>query len=128
MGWAGERLGPERIKNAYAYQRLLQQNGWLINGTDFPIEDISPIYTFYAAIARKHLNGTPTEGFQMENALTREQALRSITLWVAKGCFLEHRKGNIEVGKDADYVILDKDMMTIEESEIPEAKVIQPVF
>ena len=128
MDWAGERLGPERIKNAYAYQCLLQQNGWLINGTDFPIEDISPIYTFYAAIARKHLDGTPTEGFQMENALTREQALRSITIWVAKGCFLEHRKGNIEVGKDADYVILDRDIMTIKESEIPETKVIQPVF
>ena len=107
MDWADERLG-ERIKNAYAYQQLLQQNGWVINGTDFPIEDISPIYTFYAAVARKHLDGTPAEGFQMENALTREQALRSITIWVAKGCFLEGRKGSIEVGKDADFVILDR--------------------
>jgi predicted amidohydrolase YtcJ len=121
MDWAGERLG-ERIKNAYAYQRLLQQNGWVINGTDFPIEDISPIYTFYAAVARKHLDGTPADGFQMENALTREQALRSITIWVAKGCFLENRKGSIEVGKDADYVILDRDIMTIGESDIPQAR------
>ena len=125
MGWADERLGEERIKNAYAYQRLLQQNGWVINGTDFPIEDISPIYTFYAAVARKHLDGTPEEGFQMENALTREQALRSITIWVAKGCFLEDRKGSIEVGKDADFVILDRDIMTVEASEIPETKVIR---
>ena len=122
MDWADERLG-ERIKNAYAYQQLLQQNGWVINGTDFPIEDISPIYTFYAAVARKHLDGTPAEGFQMENALTREQALRSITIWVAKGCFLEGRKGSIEVGKDADFVILDRDLMTVEEQDIPEAKV-----
>jgi len=122
MDWADERLG-ERIKNAYAYQQLLQQNGWVVNGTDFPIEDISPIYTFYAAVARKHLDGTPVEGFQMENALTREQALRSITIWVAKGCFLEDRKGSIEVGKDADFVILDRDLMTVEESEIPHAKV-----
>lgn len=122
MDWADERLG-ERIKNAYAYQRLLQQNGWVINGTDFPIEDISPIYTFYAAVARKHLDGTPAEGFQMENALSREQALRSITLWVAKGCFLEARKGSIEVGKDADFVILDRDLMTVAESDIPAAKV-----
>ena len=122
MDWADERLG-ERIKNAYAYQRLLKQNGWVINGTDFPIEDISPIYTFYAAVARKHLDGTPAEGFQMENALTREQALRSITIWVAKGCFLERRKGSIEVGKDADFVILDRDLMTIAESDIPQAKV-----
>ena len=124
MDWAGERLG-DRIKNAYAYQRLLQENGWLIIGTDFPIEDISPIYTFYAAVARKHLDGTPTEGFQMENALTREQALRSITIWVAKGCFLEDRKGSIEVGKDADFVMLDRDIMTVAESEIPAAKVIR---
>ena len=103
MGWAEERLGPERIQNAYAYQRLLQQNGWVINGTDFPIEDISPLKTFEAAVDRK--------GFQMENALTPEQALRSITIWVAKGCFLEHRKGSIEAGKDADYVILDRDLL-----------------
>ena len=122
MDWADERLG-ERIKNAYAYQCLLQQNGWVVNGTDFPIEDISPIYTFYAAVARKHLDGTPAEGFQMENALTREQALRSITIWVAKGCFLEGRKGSIEVGKDADFVILDRDLMTVAEDQIPTAKV-----
>ncbi len=122
MDWADERLG-ERIKNAYAYQQLLQQNGWVINGTDFPIEDISPIYTFYAAVARKHLDGTPAEGFQMENALTREQALRSITIWAARGCFLEVRKGSIEVGKDADFVILDRDIMSIQEDEIPETKV-----
>lgn len=122
MDWADERLG-ERIKNAYAYQQLLQQNGWVVNGTDFPIEDISPIYTFYAAVARKHLDGTPVSGFQMENALTREQALCSITIWVAKGCFLENRKGSIEVGKDADFVILDRDIMTIAENEIPTAKV-----
>ena len=122
MDWADERLG-KRIKNAYAYQRLLQQNGWVVNGTDFPIEDISPIYSFYAAVARKHLDGTPAEGFQMENDLSREQALRSITIWVAKGCFLEDRKGSIEVGKDADFVILDKDLMTVAENEIPEAKV-----
>lgn len=122
MDWADERLG-ERIKNAYAYQQLLQQNGWVINGTDFPIEDISPIYTFYAAVARKHLDSTPAEGFQMENALSREQALRSITIWVAKGCFLETQKGSIEVGKDADFVILDRDLMTVAESEIPAVKV-----
>lgn len=122
MDWADKRLG-ERIKNAYAYQQLLQQNGWVINGTDFPIEDISPIYTFYAAVARKHLDGTPAEGFHMENALSREQALRSITLWVAKGCFLEAKKGSIEVGKDADFVLLDRDLMTVAESEIPAAKV-----
>ena len=138
MDWAGERLGPERIKNAYAYQRLLQQNGWVINGTDFPIEDINPLYTFYAATTRKHLNydhpengillDPNSEGFQMENALTPEQALRSITIWVAKGCFLEDRKGSIEVGKDADFVILDRDIMTAEENEISKAQVVTKWF
>ena len=123
MDWAGDRLGGDRIRNAYAYQRLLQQNGWVVNGTDFPIEDISPILTFYAAVARKHPDGTPAEGFQMDNALTREQALRSITLWVARGCFLEGRKGSIEAGKDADFVILDRDLMTVAESDILNAKV-----
>ena len=123
MDWAGDRLGADRIRNAYAYQRLLQQNGWLVNGTDFPIEDISPILTFYAAVARKHLDGSPAEGFQMDNALTREQALRSITCWVAKGCYLEARKGSIEPGKDADFVILDRDLMTVPESDIPNAQV-----
>ena len=69
------------------------------------------------------MDGTHTEGFQMENALTREQALRSITTWVAKGCFLEDRKGSIEVGKDADFVMLDRDIMTTEEKDIPATKV-----
>ena len=97
---------------------------WFIKeGLAEVFEDISPIYTFYAAVARKHLDGTPAEGFQMENALTREQALRSITIWVAKGCFLEGRKGSIEVGKDADFVILDRDLMTVAENEIPLANV-----
>ncbi len=123
MDWAADRLGADRIRCAYAYQRLLQQNGWLVNGTDFPIEDISPILTFYAAVARKHPDGTPANGFQMDDALTREQALRSITLWVAKGCFLEARKGSIEPGKDADFVILDRDLMTVPEVDIIKAQV-----
>lgn len=119
MDWADERLGEERIKNAYAYKRLLAQNGWVVNGTDFPIEHIYPLYTFYAAVSRKDLDGQPTEGFQTEDAFTREEALRSITLWAAKGCFMEDRKGSIEVGKDADFVILNQDLMTVDESELP---------
>lgn len=122
MRWAKDRLG-NRIVNAYAYQKLLQQNGWLINGTDFPIENINPLYTFYAAIARKDLQGYPEDGFQMENALTREEALRSITIWVARGYFEETRKGSIEPGKEADFVMLDQDIMTIEERKIPKTQV-----
>ena len=124
MGWASERLG-NRIQNAYAYRRLLQQNGWLVNGTDFPIEHISPLYTFYAAVARQDLDGNPAGGWQMENALTREEALRSITAWVAKGYFEEQTKGSIESGKEADFVILDRDIMSVPAKEIPSAQVVK---
>ena len=117
--WAVERLGEERIRNAYAYKRLLAQNGWVVNGTDFPIEHIYPLYTFYAAVSRKDLDGQPAGGFQPEDAFTREEALRSITIWAAKGCFMENRKGSIEVGKDADFVILNQDIMQAEESILP---------
>ena len=115
MPWAEERLGSERVKNAYAYKTLLAQNGWLINGTDFPIEHISPIETFYSSVARKYL---------IENKLTREEALKSMTIWAAKGYFAEERKGSIEIGKEADFVILSADIMTIEDEKIPEVKVV----
>lgn len=124
MYWADERLGSERIKTAYAYADLLKQNGWLINGTDFPIENISPLHTYYAAVSRKDLKGWPEDGFQKENALSREDALRSITIWPARGSFDEGVKGSIEIGKVADFVILEKDIMEIPESEIPEIKVL----
>ena len=114
MPWAEERLGSERIKNAYAYKTLLEQNGWLINGTDFPIEHVAPLKTFYASVARKHLT---------DNKLTREEALKSMTIWAAKGYFAEDRKGSIEIGKEADFVILSADIMTIEDEIIPEVKV-----
>jgi predicted amidohydrolase YtcJ len=125
MYWAEDRLGPQRIKWAYAYKDLLDQDGWLPNGTDFPIESINPIVTFYAAVARKDLKGWPDHGFQAENALTREEALRSITIWAAKADFDDDKMGSIEVGKRANFVILDKDIMTLPEKEIPTAKVIR---
>jgi predicted amidohydrolase YtcJ len=76
MYWAVNRLGKKRLKTSYAYKQLLEQNGWLPLGTDFPVENINPMYTFYAAVERKDLKGLPEGGFQPENALTREQALR----------------------------------------------------
>ena len=124
MYWADERLGPDRIKTAYAYADLLRENGWLINGTDFPVENISPLLTYYAAVSRKDLSGWPDGGFQNENALSREDALRSITIWPAKGSFDEKSKGSIEIGKVADFVILEKDIVEIPESEIPGTVVI----
>jgi predicted amidohydrolase YtcJ len=124
MYWAGDRLGPERIKGAYAYQQLLQQNGWLPLGTDFPVEDISPFKTFFAAVVRKDAKDFPTNGFQKEGALTREQALRGMTIWAAKGDFLEKEQGSLEKGKKADFIILDKDLMQASESELLATKVI----
>lgn len=125
MNWAGHRLGPKRVKNAYAYRKLMLQNGWIPNGTDFPIEGISPVKTFYASVARKNINGYPAKGFQKENALTREEALLSITYWAAKACFEENRRGSLEPGKNADFVILDKDIMVVREREISRAMVLR---
>ncbi len=124
MDWADQRLG-RRIRNAYAYRELMKQNGWIANGTDFPIEDISPLRTFFAATERKSLRGKPASGFQRENALTRQEALRSITLWAAKACFEEDRRGSIEPGKNADFVILDKDIMQVKGMEIPDVEVVR---
>lgn len=118
MPWAIDRLGAERIKGAYAYKQLLAQNGWLPLGTDFPVEDISPFKTFYAAVARTNANGYPKGGFQRENALTRRQALQGMTIWAARAGFMEQEVGSIEVGKKADFVILDKDLMMIPSNEI----------
>lgn len=123
MYWADERLGEERIKWAYAYKALLNQNGWLPNGTDFPIEHIDPLNTFYAAVFRKDQTGYPEGGFNMENALSREEALRSITIWAAKAAFEECEKGSIEKGKFADLVVLNKDIMLVNEKEMREVKV-----
>lgn len=114
MPWAEDRLGSERVKNAYAYKTLLDQNGWLVNGTDFPIEHISPLKTFYSSVARKYLT---------DNKLSHEEALRSMTIWAAKGYFAEGRTGSIEIGKEADFVILSDDIMTIADEKIPEVKV-----
>ncbi len=123
MYWADERLG-ERIKNAYIYKVLLDQNGWIPNGTDFPVEKIDPRLTFYASVARKDLEGYPEGGFQIENALTREETLKSMTIWAAKSMFEENEKGSIEPGKFADFVVLEKDMMEVPENEIPKVNVL----
>ncbi len=125
MYWAIKRLGPERIKTAYAYKQLLDQNGWIPLGTDFPVEDINPIYTFYAAVVRKDLKGFPSTGFQPENALSRIEALKGMTIWAAKAQFEEKEKGSIEPGKYADFVILDNDIMKMNGTDLPKVKVLK---
>lgn len=123
MPWAEKRLGKSRIRNAYAYRQLQQLTGILPLGTDFPVEAINPLGTFYAAVTRKDAAGNPKEGFFADQALSREDALKGMTSWAAASVFKEQEKGTIEPGKDADFVVLDKDIMVIPESELLTAKV-----
>lgn len=118
MYWAEERVGPERIRGAYAYRQLIGQNGWLPNGSDFPVEEINPLYGFYAAVSRKDQSGYPEGGFGPGEALTREEALRAMTIWAAMAGREEHLKGSIEPGKLADLVITGRDLMTVPEEEL----------
>ncbi len=125
MYWAGERLGEERIKGAYAYKQLLDQNGWMPLGTDFPVEDISPYKTFFAAVVRQDGKNFPAGGFQAENALSREETLRGMTIWAAKAAFEEKEKGSLEKGKAADFIIMDTDLMNCDVKNILKATVNQ---
>ena len=125
MYWAVDRLGEEREKGAYAFSRLLEEAGILALGTDFPVEKVSPFLTFYAAVARKDVEGYPEGGYMMDQALTREEALRGMTIWAAYSNFEEGEKGSLEAGKFADFIILDKNIMEVPENEIPELKVIE---
>lgn len=124
MYWAAVRLGAQRIKGAYAYKQLLGQNGWLPLGTDFPVEDISPFKTFYAAVFRQDTKSFPAGGFQMENALTREQTLRGMTVWAAKAAFEEGEKGSLERGKVADFILVDTDLMKAAPQQCLAAKIL----
>ena len=124
MYWAGDRLGSERVKGAYAYQQLLKENNWIPLGTDFPVEDISTFKTFFAAVVRQDAKGFPQGGYQVENALTREQTIRGMTIWAAKAAFEEKQKGSLEKGKFADLIMLDTDLMNCIKSDILKTKVL----
>ena len=128
MYWAEERLGKSRVKGAYAYKDLLDWSGRLALGTDFPVEDVNPIKTFYAAVSRKDLNQYPAGGYQSENALSRREALLGMTIWGAYANFEENLKGSITPGKYADFVILDRDIMEIETHRIPSARVVATIL
>jgi predicted amidohydrolase YtcJ len=124
MYWLYDRVGKERASLAYAYKELLERSGVIPFGTDFPVEDISPIMTFYSAVVRKDLNGYPDDGFQMENSISRGDALYAMTIHGAYSNFEEDEKGSIEVGKSADFIILDNDLMKSTEIRIPSTNIV----
>lgn len=125
MYWAEDRIGAERMKGAYAYKKLLDIYGKVALGTDFPVEHVSPFYTFHSAVARQDVDQYPEGGFQMENALSREETLKGMTIWAAYSNFEEDEKGSIEAGKLADFIILEKNIMEVDASEIRDIKVKQ---
>ncbi|MCC3159276.1 amidohydrolase [Hymenobacter sp. 15J16-1T3B] len=124
MYWAGERLGAERLKTAYAYQDLLRATGRLALGSDFPVEYLNPLFGFHAAVARQDAKNFPQGGFQPENAITREAALRGMTVWAAWAAFEDDQKGTLTPGKWADFVILDQDIMTAPAEQLRQVKVL----
>ncbi len=122
MYWAEDRLGEERVKGAYAFKTLLDKAGMVALGTDFPVEQVSPFLTFYASVGRQDLEGFPEGGFQIKDALSREETLKGMTIWAAFSNFEEEEKGSLEPGKFADFVVLSGDIMTVPIDQVPELK------
>ncbi|QIX62946.1 amidohydrolase [Hymenobacter sp. BT18] len=125
MYWAGERLGAQRLKTAYAYEELRKQYGQVALGSDFPVEDINPLFGFHSAVARQDAKNYPAAGFQPENALSRPNALRGMTTWAAHAAFEEKQKGSIRPGMAADFVVLDTDLLKAPKEQLRTAKVRQ---
>jgi len=124
MYWLYDRVGKNRGEHSYAWADLYEKSGVIALGTDFPVEDISPIMTFYAATVRKDSDGFPEDGFQMENALGRGDALLGMTYFGAYANFEEKEKGSIEPGKFADFIILDTDLITDTDFRVKNSKVV----
>lgn len=127
MYWAKDRIGAERMKGAYAYKHLLKEYGKVAIGSDFPVEHFNPMYGFHAAVARVDAKGFPAGGFQMQDVLTREETLRGMTIWAAYSCFQEYKRGSIEKGKDADFIILEDDIMTAPAEKLRSVKTLRTV-
>ena len=125
---AEKRVGPERIKGAYAWRKFLNTGVVIPNGTDAPVELINPFHGLFAAVTRQSRDGQPPGGWYPEERMTREEALKSYTIWAAYAAFEENLKGSIEAGKLADFIVIDRDYMTCGESEIKDIRVLQTVI
>lgn len=125
MYWAGDRLGPGRLGGAYAWRSLLDSGAVLAFGSDFPVEQVNPMLGIYAAVTRQDLQGWPEGGWQPQERITLDQALRAFTLDAAYAAFMDYEVGSLEVGKRADFIVLDRDLFSIPAAEIPEVQVLQ---
>ncbi len=125
MYWAGERLGPERLAGAYAWASLRESGAKLAFGSDFPVEEVNPMLGIYAAVTRQDLNGWPEGGWLPGERLDREAAIRAFTLDAAYAAFMEDQVGSLETGKRADFIVLDRDIMQVPATEIPDIRVEQ---
>lgn len=124
MGWAETRVGPERIRGAYAWRSLLSTGVIIPSGTDFPVEEVNPLLTFHAAVTRQGQDNLPPGGWYPEQKMTREEALQSMTIWAAYSGFQESVMGSLTPGKYADFVVLDRDIMRIPDTEILGTRVV----
>ena len=124
---AENRVGPERIKGAYAWRKFLNTGVVIPNGTDAPVELINPFHGLFAAVTRQSRDGQPPGGWYLEEKMTREEALKSYTIWAAYAAFEEKIKGSIQPGKLADFVVIDRDYMNCGESEIKDIRALQTV-
>ncbi len=128
MGWAQERLGPQRIKGAYAWRSILERGTIIANGTDAPVEPVNSLRTFHAAITRQNERNQPPGGWYPDQRMTREEALRSMTIWAARANFQEEFIGSISTGKYADFVVMDRDWMTAAPEEIMDTAILATYF
>ena len=128
MNMAEERIGAERLEYSYAWRKFLDAGAIIPNGTDTPVESPDPWINLYAAVTRKDKNGKRRPGWNAEDAMTREEALCSYTIWPAYASFEEDFKGSLEVGKAADFIVTDKDFMTCDAEDIPHIKVLRTVL
>lgn len=123
LHFALRRLGPERLKGAYAWRSLVDSGVMIAGGSDAPVEKGDPIIEFYAAAVRKDLDGSAGEHWHREERLEREEALKMLTSWAAYATFQENQRGTIEVGKWGDLTLLSQDILTAPEEEILKTKI-----
>ena len=128
MRWVVDRVGEERSKGAYAWRSLLDTGSVIAGGSDFPVESHNPFLGFYAAVTRQNLDAQPEGGWHPEQRMTRAETLKSFTIWAAYAAFEEDQKGSLEIGKLADFIVIDRDVMTCPPADIPATRVLRTVI